>query len=213
MLWLDEKTLEVFAGTSLKTFCGQVADHGFSDMAGLCGIPSSIGGALIMNAGANNTEISEALLSIRILQADGKIHDLEKKDLSFSYRTGIDPKLGIILAATFRFQNKAPTEDIINMMKDFTHRRLLSQPLEPSAGSIFKNPKNLSTGKLIDDCGLKGTMIGGASISPKHANFIVNNGNASANDVKTLIKMARERVQEKYKIFLEREILLASELI
>ncbi|MDR0351308.1 MAG: UDP-N-acetylmuramate dehydrogenase [Puniceicoccales bacterium] len=213
VIWSDENTVTVSAGTSLKTFCHDVASHGFLDIAGLCGIPSTVGGALIMNAGANNMEISTPLISVKILNANGEICNINKSELKFSYRSGIDVKSGIILSALFQFKNKAPLKDIMDASKEFTRKRLLSQPLEPSAGSVFKNPPSLSAGRLIDDCGLKGTKVGGASISPKHANFIVNNGHASAIDVKTLIKIARERVYEKHEIFLNREILLASELI
>jgi UDP-N-acetylmuramate dehydrogenase len=213
ILWSDKNTVTASAGTSLKTFCNQVANHGFMDIIGLCGIPSTIGGALIMNAGANNMEISDRLVSLKLLNLNGEICNLNKSDLQFTYRSGIDAKSGIILSAQFQFKNEAPVQEIVEASKNFTCKRLSSQPQDPSAGSVFKNPPNLSAGKLIDDCGLKGTKIGGASISPKHANFIVNNGNASAIDVKTLIKIAQEQVYENHGIFLKREILLASELI
>lgn len=213
IIWPDEETVIAFAGTSLKTLCHRVATHGFMDMVGLGNIPSTIGGALVMNAGANNREIFDPLISVKLLDPNGKIHNLDKSDIQFSYRSGIDAKSGTILSATFQFKSKAPVKDIMDASKAFMRKRLASQPVAPSAGSVFKNPPDLSAGRLIDDCGLKGTRIGGASISPKHANFIVNNGNASSNDVKTLIKIARELVYEKHGIFLNREILLASELI
>jgi UDP-N-acetylenolpyruvoylglucosamine reductase len=206
-----EGWIEVSAGFSLSIFCKQIAKLGFQGCEELVGIPGTIGGALYMNAGTLQQTISDQLASIDVINFAGNRQVIHKSQIPFAYRRGF--RNGIILGAKFQFTKKEMSAILLEKI----HKKMLwrreNQPQEPNAGSIFKNPPNLSAGALIDQAGMKGTRIGGAQISEKHANFIVNTtGQVTVSDVKRLINLTRQKVFEKYGIILEREILFASEL-
>lgn len=204
--------IEVSAGLSLAIFCKQIAKFGIQGCEELAGIPGTIGGALRMNAGSHRQSISDKLLSIDVINFSEIYQTIYKSQIPFAYRKGF--RDGIILGAKFQFTEREAPEILLEKIHEKMLWRRENQPQQPNAGSIFKNPQNLSAGALIDRCGLKGTPVGGAQISEKHANFIVNTtGHATAVDAKRLINLARQKVFEKYKIILEREILFTSEIL
>ena len=162
------------------------------------------------NAGAYNSEIFDKLVSIKVLDNDLEIKELKKEEIIYNYRsTNIKDLNLIVLEATFLLE-EGNKEESLRIIKDRATRRMKSQPLDmPSAGSVFRNPSNDFAGRLIEEAGLKGKKIGGAEISGKHANFIVNTGNATSNDIKSLIKLVHDEIKNKYNIDLvvEQEIL------
>jgi UDP-N-acetylenolpyruvoylglucosamine reductase len=206
-----EDWIEVSANFSLPLFCRRITNLGFYGCEELAGIPGTIGGALYMNAGAHQQTISDKLISMEVIDFAGNFQVIHKSQISFTYREGF--RSGVILGAKFQFTAKEASKILLEKIHQKTLWRQENQPQEPNIGSIFKNPQNCSAGALIDRADLKGTQIGGAQISPKHANFIVNaTGYATANDVKRLINLIRQEVLEKYEIILKREILFTSEV-
>lgn len=177
-----------------------------------CGIPGSVGGAVFMNAGAYDGEISDIFESCDLLLASGEIKTLTKEDMAFSYRhTAVQDMQAIILRARFRLA-PGDHEQIGKRMTELTDLRLLKQPLEyPSCGSVFKRPKGHFTGKLIQDAGLQGLKWGGAQISEKHAGFIVNVDNATATDYLELIAHIQAVIKEKFDVTLETEVRIIGE--
>ncbi|MDR1366871.1 MAG: UDP-N-acetylmuramate dehydrogenase [Puniceicoccales bacterium] len=206
-----EDWIEISANFSLPLFCKRIANLGLQGCEELAGIPGTIGGALYMNAGTHQQTISDKLISIEVIDLAGNCQIIHKPQISFTYRKGF--RNGIILGAKFQFAEKEASEILLEKIHQKTLWRQENQPQEPNIGSIFKNPQTCSAGALIDQAGLKGIQIGGAQISPKHANFIVNaTGHATADDVKRLINLTRQEVFKKYEIILEREILFTSEI-
>jgi len=195
------------AGAMLGTMVKTAINKGYEGFESLVGVPGTVGGALIMNAGAHGTEISELLISARTINCNGKIKFYNKKDISFSYRNSTFPENEILLDANF-ILNKGVKRDIIKKKKEVSFKRKTTQPLKyRSAGSIFKNPSsNLAAGYLIDKSGLKGLRIGDAEISKKHANFIINHGSAKSHEIYKLIKIIKNKVNQKFKIRLKLEI-------
>lgn len=186
-----------------------------SELTGLefaCGIPGSVGGALFMNAGAYGGEVKDVLESTTVVDRHGEIHLIRASDLDLDYRTSnIDDNGYIVLEATFSLKN-GNSDDIKAIMDDLTFKRESKQPLEyPSCGSVFKRPPGHFAGKLIQDSGLQGKMIGGAQVSLKHAGFIVNKNECTAQDYLDLIHFVQETVKEKYGITLEREVRVIGE--
>jgi len=175
----------------------------------LVGVPGTVGGALIMNAGAYGQEISNHFIKAKTMTMEGKIKKYLKNDIQFCYRRSTFPVDEILIEAIFKCK-KGNHNKIINNKETASIGRKSTQPLKfRSAGSIFKNPSNqISAGYLIDQAGLKGSNYGGASISEKHANFIINLGNATASDVLYLIILAKNEVSKKFNIDLELEIKL-----
>lgn len=172
-----------------------------------CGIPGSIGGALYMNAGAYGGEIADVLESATVLTAEGEIISVQKEDLELGYRTSNIAKNNyVVIEAVFQLQ--AGSYDVIKAkMDELTYLRESKQPLEyPSCGSVFKRPPGYFAGKLIQDSNLQGTKIGGAQVSTKHAGFIVNVDNATADDYISLIKHVQKTVKENYDVNLETEV-------
>ncbi|MCT2345172.1 UDP-N-acetylmuramate dehydrogenase [Niallia taxi] len=177
-----------------------------------CGIPGSIGGALYMNAGAYGGEIADVLESATVLTAEGEIISVQKEDLELGYRTSNIAKNNyVVIEAVFQLQ--AGSYDVIKAkMDELTYLRESKQPLEyPSCGSVFKRPPGYFAGKLIQDSNLQGTKIGGAQVSTKHAGFIVNVDNATANDYISLIKHVQKTVKENYDVNLETEVRIIGE--
>lgn len=177
-----------------------------------CGIPGSVGGALFMNAGAYGGEIKDILISTIVVDRFGDLHTLAAEELDLAYRTSNIPDNGyIVLEATFGLQIGDP-KDIKEIMDDLTFKRESKQPLEyPSCGSVFKRPPGYFAGKLIQDSGLQGKQIGGAQVSLKHAGFIVNKDECTAQEYIDLIRFVQKTVNEKYGVRLEREVRIIGE--
>ncbi|MBC8044125.1 MAG: UDP-N-acetylmuramate dehydrogenase [Rhizobacter sp.] len=203
------------AGADLPALAVKLLRQGLGGLENLSGIPGSIGGAIVMNAGAYGREIFEVIRWVEVIR-DGKLIRLQREDINYHYR-GTDLHHDIILAAEFQLHilNADEQAAASQRRKDFLAKRQSSQPLNwPNAGSIFKNPPPDEagvlrfTGSLIEACGLKGVQHGGAQISEKHANFIINSGDAKASDVIALIELCRSEVRKKFGIELELEVKL-----
>lgn len=178
---------------------------GLSGLEFLAGIPGTVGGALIMNAGAQGESIGDFVEEARVMDYNGKIKTLNKRDIKFGYRTSNLAKY-IILSASFNLLKKDKEEIKERITRYLNYRKATQDLSKPSAGCIFKNPNGMSAGKLIDLCALKGKSIGGATISLRHANFILNQGGAYASDVLELMRLIRKKVKAKFNIALEPEI-------
>ncbi len=197
----------VGAGVSLMQLANQLCKEGYSGLEFACGIPGSVGGAVYMNAGAYNSSIGDVILSIKVLDNDFDIIELSKRELLFGYRSSIlqSNKEYICIEAKIRIIH-GDKEVIKNLISERKKRREETQPLSyPSAGSVFRNPEGMYAGKLIEDSNLKGYRIGGAKISDKHANFIINYKNARASDVKKLLMLAKDTVKKNYDVDLKIE--------
>lgn len=187
----------------LVSYCTRM---GLGGLEFLAGIPGTVGGAVAMNAGAFGKDMGSMVKEIQILTDEGALVVKDRSQLKFSYRELAIPKGAVILGVRFELDREDP-ENISQRVEDYVTRRKAKQPLEfPSGGSVFKNPPNDYAGRLIEEAGLKGRRIGGAMISPKHANFIVNTSNARADDILALIDLVREKVKEESGIELEPEI-------
>ncbi len=194
------------AGVYLSVIANKLSRLGYSGLEFACGIPGTIGGAIYMNAGAYLKDMSSIVVDVTVLDDDLNVKVLSNEEMQFSYRHSIlSSKNYICLEARIQLE-KVDKCEIIKLISDRLQRRILSQPLEyPSAGSVFRNPVGDYAGRLIEACNLKGKSIGGAMISDKHANFIINRNSAKAKDVKDLIDMARSEVNKKFNIDLQVE--------
>jgi UDP-N-acetylmuramate dehydrogenase len=206
--WSDEYAT-VDGGASLNTLINQAVNSGFSGMEQLSGIPGTIGGAVIMNAGAFECCIADTFFSADVLLPSGQVTTYSAEEAAFGYRTSRFKNDGsIVLSATFKFKCDIDPDEIKAVQKDILLRRKSKQPLEyPNCGSVFKRPAGNFAGTLIEKCGLKGCRSGDVEISEKHANFIVNKGKGRAEDVRILIRTAQKRVYEHSGILLEPEVL------
>ncbi|WP_173738835.1 UDP-N-acetylmuramate dehydrogenase [Blautia schinkii] len=171
------------------------------------GIPGTVGGAAVMNAGAYGGEMKDVLVEVTVMDADGNIFTIPAEKLELGYRTSIIKKAGyIVLEAKIRLE-EGNQEAIRERMKELTIQRTTKQPLEfPSAGSTFKRPEGYFAGKLVMDSGLRGYQVGGARVSEKHCGFVINAGGATAKDVRTLMENVRDIVYKKYGVTLEPEV-------
>ncbi|TDQ42327.1 UDP-N-acetylmuramate dehydrogenase [Aureibacillus halotolerans] len=204
----EGQLVTVGGGYPLVRLAMTTSRDGLSGFEFAGGIPGSLGGAVYMNAGAHGSDISQVLKSARVLFKNGEIAELSNEDMQFAYRTTVLQKNrpGICLEATFALQPGDADEITAKMVANKTYRKT-TQPYEfPSAGSVFRNPLPEFAGHLIEQAGLKGHQIGGAQVSEQHANFIVNAGDAKANDVKALIKFIQDTIYEKNGISLKTEI-------
>ena len=204
---IDDNIITAESGVMLGKVVKESIKHNLTGLEGLVGVPGTLGGAIMMNAGAWGAEISNYLISVDIVSNNGEIKKLYPDDIEFKYRYSSFSSNEFILSAKFKLNKASRTE--INRKKLIASRgRIKSQPLKfRSAGSVFKNPHTkLAAGLLIDKVGLKGTRYGDAEISNHHANFFINHGNAKALDIAKLIKISRKKVYEKFGIMLELEI-------
>ena len=205
---VDDNILYAECGTMLGKIVKYTVKNNLIGLENLNGVPGTLGGALIMNAGAWGGEISENLIHVEVINSKSEIQKIQKKDLNFSYRQSSFNKDDILLSAKFNLQ-KADKNIIKDNFIEAQSGRKKSQPLNKrSAGSLFKNPKNNSAGKLLDEAGLKGFSIGDAKISEKHANFFINDGDASSRDMLMLIKKAHKEVKDKFNVNLSLEVKL-----
>lgn len=205
------------AGAPLSKLSVKLCRKGYTGLEFAAGIPGTVGGAVVMNAGAFDGEIKDNLIVVTVLTKDGQIKTYTKDELKFGYRHSLLQETGeIVLDASFLFSIESKIL-IYAVLESFKKRRMESQPLDmPSAGSTFKRPEGtcsgkLYAGKLIDEAGLKGYTIGGAMVSEKHAGFIVNKGDATAKDILELIEYVQKVVNWKFGIFLEPEIEIVKE--
>lgn len=171
------------------------------------GIPGTLGGAVVMNAGAYGGEIKDVLKEVTVMDGDGKIFTLPASELEMGYRTSIIKTAGYLVLSARITLSRGKEEDIKARTRELSEMRTQKQPLDyPSAGSTFKRPEGYFAGKLIMDSGLRGYSVGGAMVSEKHCGFVINKGNATAEDVVSLMKHVTEVVQEKYGVTLEPEV-------
>ena len=205
---VDDNILYAECGTMLGKIVKHAVKNNLIGLENLNGVPGTLGGALIMNAGAWGGEISENLIHVEVINSKSEIQKIQKKDLNFSYRQSSFNKDDILLSAKFNLK-KADKNIIKENFIEAQSGRKKSQPLNKrSAGSLFKNPKNNSAGKLLDEAGLKGFSIGDAKISEKHANFFINDGDATSKDMLMLIKKAHKEVKDKFNVNLSLEVKL-----
>ena len=212
------------SGANIGLIARQAAGKGFSGLEWAAGIPGTIGGAIVGNAGAHGNDVAGSLVVAEILhqtekesdsraETSSKVEDWSTKQLEFGYRTSILKRQKgdlVVLAAVLGLQ-RATSVEVQKKTQEFTSLRQRTQPSGASMGSMFKNPSGDFAGRLIESAGLKGTRIGGVEISPRHANFFINHGEATALDIKLLIDQVQSEVAERFSIELELEIELIGE--
>ena len=198
------------AGAKLKQIALEAKRHGLSGVEFLEGIPGSVGGALRMNAGAMGGATFDVLESLRIMDPLGQISERPAREVPAEYRSCSLLKDHVALGAVFRC-TYAPREEIERRMNAFSKKRWASQPAAPSAGCVFKNPKTVAAGQVVDELGLKGLRVGGAVVSQEHGNFIVNDGQATARDILELIEKLQKRVLVERGIELHTEVQIIGE--
>lgn len=200
------------AGATLGTISLFAANHALSGLEFAVGIPGSLGGAVFMNAGAYDGEMSQVISGVTAVTPEGEIRRYRTKEMDFSYRHSVFQQNGHIICEIELTLREGKTAAIQEKMAEFTRRRMEKQPLDkPSAGSTFKRPLGLFAGTLIDEAGLKGFAVGGAQVSEKHAGFVINKGGATAADVLALIEEIQRRIEEKNGVRLTPEIRIIGE--
>lgn len=207
-LEINKNEIIVGGGYSLVSLATQISKKGLSGLEFASGIPGSVGGAVYMNGGAHGSDISKILTKAHILFEDGTMEWLSNKEMEFSYRTSILQKKrpGIVVEAAFELVEGDRMAIVSEMQKNKDYRKETQPWNFPCAGSIFRNPLPQYAGRLIEEAGLKGYSIGGAMISEMHANFIVNTGNAKADDVLSLIQHVKDTIYRLYEIKMETEV-------
>jgi len=203
-----DREVRVGAGTNLSQLIDYTSQRGLSGIESLAGIPGTIGGAIVRNASAFGQTLSERVSSVKVMDKDSTCFTLLNKDMDFGYRTSIflKNKEWVITEIGLKLSS-GKKERIISRVKEARKRKVLTQPLSfPSAGCVFKNPSSYSAGFLIQQAGCLGLRIGDAQVSFQHANFIINKGNATAQDMLELIRRVKERVKDRFGISLEPEL-------
>jgi UDP-N-acetylenolpyruvoylglucosamine reductase len=206
MKWIDGDTLYCSSGTQMVNFCNTVMESGYGGVEKLTHIPCSLGGAICMNAGAHGQTISDKLLFVEMIDQSGNVRTVSRDSLNFAYRSASIPSGNIIVGAIFKFDQRADANDLRKSSEELLLWRKTYQPKGPNCGSVFKNGDDFYAGELVDKVGLRGKRIGNACISPDHANFIVNCGNASARDVEKLVDTAKYEVYRKFGKILQTEV-------
>ncbi|MEP6801332.1 MAG: UDP-N-acetylmuramate dehydrogenase [Acidobacteriota bacterium] len=203
---IDGEVLEAGGGAALGGVCAAAARAGLSGIEAISGIPSSMGGAVRINAGAYGRELFEVLESVRLIERTGAARTAGATEIPHGYRwTRLCETAEIVISARLRL-TPAPREAIDAKTREVAAKRRGALPSEPNAGSVFKNPPNDYAGRLLEACGLKGARIGGAEISERHANVIVNRGGATARDVLSLMERMRDEVAARFAITLSPEV-------
>lgn len=204
---IDDTTIFAEAGAPLMKVCRFALENGLSGLEFAYGIPGSCGGGAFMNAGAYGGELGDVMFRCDHIDQDGNKGSLEGDDLKLAYRHSAYYENGCVITGAYFKMQKADKEEIKAKMDDYMSRRRDKQPLEyPSAGSTFKRPEGNFAGALIEQCGLKGTSVGGAEISTKHAGFVINKGGATCKDVLDLCKKVADTVKAEKGIDLEMEV-------
>ncbi len=198
----------VGAGLRLKNLCGLATKAGLQGFEFMEGIPATVGGALRMNAGAMGGWTFDVVEEVHLLTLAGEKRVMRKEEMHVDYRHCAELETAVALGAMLRPRAHADGDAIKRQIETYQKKRQESQPREPSAGCIFKNPAGTSAGKVIDECGLKGERVGDAEVSPVHANFIVNRGAATTADIIALVRRIRARVKEQRGLDLEPEVML-----
>ena len=204
--------LIIGAGALLRDAAARAQEYGLSGLEFACGIPGSIGGAIFMNAGAYDDEMKSVVVSVKTVTRDGELHLYSAEDLDFGYRHSIFHGCDEAICETRLHLHEDDKALILARMEDLNQRRESKQPLSyPSAGSTFKRPPGYFAGTLIDQTGLKGLTVGGAQVSQKHAGFVINIGNATADDVQQLISIIQKRVYAAHGVQLFPELRIIGE--
>lgn len=203
----EDNTITVKAGALLSKVAAEALEESLTGMEFASGIPGTMGGAVMMNAGAYGGEMKDIIREVTVLTREGELLTLSKEEMNFGYRTSVVKEKGYVVISAVLQLRRGDREEIRKVMDELKERRVTKQPLDmPSAGSTFKRPEGYFAGKLIMDAGLRGFSVGGAQISEKHCGFVVNKGDATAADVLGLIGEVQKRVQEKFGVALEPEV-------
>lgn len=211
-LYTDGNRVVAGAGVLLSKAANLAAEHGLCGMEFAAGIPGTLGGAVVMNAGAYGGEMKDIIECVSVLDAEGASHELGLDELELGYRTSSILMKGYIVTKAVLKLVPGDKTAILNKMKELKEQRVSKQPLEfPSAGSTFKRPEGYFAGKLIMDAGLRGYQVGGAQVSRKHCGFVVNAGNATAADVRRLIEDVQREVERQFQVRLEPEVKMLGE--
>ena len=204
---VEGTTIRAQVGALLSQIAGEALRHSLTGFEFASGIPGTLGGAIVMNAGAYGGEMKDVLQEVTALSQDGEVRVLSREELELGYRTSVIGKEGYIALEAVIALKEGDMEEIRAVMEDLKERRTTKQPLEyPSAGSTFKRPEGYFAGKLIQDTGLRGFSVGGAQISEKHCGFVINKNHATAEDVVTLMREVSDRVEAKFGVPLEPEV-------
>lgn len=209
---IKDKRVTAQAGALLSTVAARAHEAGLTGFEFAAGIPGTIGGAIVMNAGAYDGEMKQVVESVTVVDEQGETMILDNETMEFGYRNSIIKNRPFIVTEAVLLLKEGEKEQIKNRMEELNQRRREKQPLNyPSAGSTFKRPEGHFAGKLIMDAGLRGFRIGGARVSEKHCGFVINEGNATATDVADVIEEVTERVRDKFGVTLETEIIKLGE--
>ena len=206
---VEVKGREIYAqaGALLSMVAKRALDTELAGFEFAAGIPGTLGGACVMNAGAYGGEMKDVLKSVTVLDKDGNVKKLAKDELELGYRTSVIAKKGYIVLDAVMELKEGKAEEIKALMDDLKERRITKQPLEyPSAGSTFKRPEGYFAGKLIQDADLRGFQVGGAQVSEKHCGFVINKDGATASDVMELMRQVSDKVYDKFGVRLEPEV-------
>ena len=206
-IYVMEHEIEAQAGAMLSSVARRAMEASLSGMEALSGIPGTLGGALVMNAGAYGSEMKDIVHSVRVLNEEGQIEELSLDEMEFGYRTSVAQRRSLVILSARLVLEEGEREQILSLMEEYRMRRQSKQPLElPSAGSTFRRPEGHYAGALIEEAGLRGLKEGGAQVSEKHCGFIVNTGGASAEDVRNLIRTVQQAVYDNSGVRLEPEV-------
>lgn len=199
--------IQAQAGISLAALAKEALKNHLTGLEFAAGIPGTLGGAVNMNAGAYGGEIKDVLVQATVLDQEGQILTLKKEELNLAYRNSLVSKEGYLVLEVLLALHQGDHNAILSRMEELAEKRRDKQPLEyPSAGSTFKRPEGYFAGKLIQDAGLRGFLVGGAQVSEKHCGFVINRQNATAQDVRNLIQEVQQRVKKHSGIWLEPEV-------
>ena len=209
---IQDTVIQAQAGALLSKVAAEAQAKGLTGFEFASGIPGSLGGAVIMNAGAYGGEMKQVLIQAQILNASGEIEDVLAEEMELGYRSSVFSRNGgVILSASIQLEPGDPSA-IQSRMEELKFLRTSKQPLEyPSAGSTFKRPEGYFAGKLIQDAGLRGFQVGGAQVSEKHCGFVINKDQASAMDIRSLMEQVSEKVYAQFGVRLEPEVKLIGE--
>lgn len=209
---IEGTTVTAQSGAMLSFMGKAIMRNNLTGFEFAAGIPGTLGGAIAMNAGAYGGEMKDIVKSVRLIDSQGNIVELSNEEMQFAYRKSILSKEEYIVLSAVMELKEGNYEEIRDIMKDLTNKRVTKQPLNlPSAGSTFKRPEGYFAAKLIEDCGLKGLTLRGAQVSDKHCGFVVNLGGAQAKDILDLIYVVKSTVYSKFGIMLEEEVKILGE--